>query len=325
MSIKPNKSYKIIDINSDRGYNSEYNVILRITEACDLQCSYCHWHAGRHYDYDSIIASIDKLFEFFQQQKYKRVLFYYHGGEATRHNKILDILKYIKQKSNDTGIEALNELQTNLTIRTEFLEQLLSYTDLLDISFHYLELSKRGYKLTAFDNNFEWLVAHNKQIHNFDVMMEDVPAELQTEFYQYIEKYISYPKITHSEMIYGFYEYSNTEASHIEFYNKHNRTEQKYEIDGIVYNTNDLFKNGLDCTGWKCSAGKKNLYVNGDGNAFVCGEPTTRFVKGQSETPYTNLITEPNALTKLFVLSKSGTICKWNTCGGDYYLEKTIT
>jgi MoaA/NifB/PqqE/SkfB family radical SAM enzyme len=266
------------------------------------------------------------MFEFCEKQGMKSILFYYHGGEATRHNRIIDILKHVKQRSAETGIVAYNEMQTNLTIKTDFLVELLEYCDMIDVTFHYLELKRRGQKLAAFVKNFEYIKAQNRTIQNFDIMMEDVPEEDVKELYDYILYFKSYPHIVNSEMIYGFYEYKDNERTHeqhVKFYHNHNQTEQRYLVDDVEYNTNELFANGLDCRGWKCAAGKKSIYVNGDGNVFVCGEPTTRYVKGDpNEKPYTNLISDGLALTKLTILAKSGTICKWDRCAGDFYVER---
>jgi len=324
--IKPEYQYEILNINTSSGFAPEYSVTFRITDTCDLKCSYCHWHSGPQYEYDDIIVSIDRLFEFFQKQKFKSVLFYYHGGEPTRHKRVLDILKYIKQKSNETGIAAYNEMQTNLTLGAALLEEILPYCDMLDITLHYHELKTRGkgFKLEDFNRNYQYLIANNIRIHNMDIMLEDIPIDWLSEFYRAVEEYLAYDNIENSEMIYGYYRYdSNTETAkkHLEFYQKANRSEQSYLIDGTVYHTNELFIAGVDCTGWKCEVGKQSLYVNGTGDAFVCGEHTTQYAMGYG-APYTNLLTDNAWLAKLVILTHTGTVCRWTTCGGDYYTPR---
>lgn len=326
--IKPKKSYRIVEVNkgiADLKYN--YTVTFRITEVCDLKCSYCHWHSGKSYKLKDIKNTLDKLFMFFITKGFKGVLFYYHGGEPTRHRDIIEILKYIKQKGKDTRINIYNEMQTNLTLKPTLLQEILPYCDLFNISFHYLELSKVGKKLEVFDNNFDWLVANNITIHNFDIMLENVPSDSLQDFYMYIKKYLSYKHLINSEMIYGFchYKYNKeTAEQHLAFYNEYNKTEQKYLIDNIEYNTNELFIKGLNCVGWYCTAGTDSLTVNGDGNVFSCGIHMTNYSRDCiTETPYTNLITDNIALTKLKILYKIGTICRWNYCGGDFYLKRT--
>ncbi len=325
--IEPKESYQIIEINNEvKSLNYNYSVTLRITEACDLKCSYCHWHSGKAYKLEDIKTTIDKLFEFCVGEGFKGVLFYYHGGEPTRHRNVIEILKYVKSKGEETGINAYNEMQTNLTLKPALLKEMLPYCDSFDISFHYLELFKVGKKLEVFDSNYDWLVEQGVTIHNFDIMLENVPEDQLQSFYGYIKKYLSYKYLINSEMIYGFchYKYNKeTAKQHLEFYNKYNKTEQKYLIDGTEYNTNELFKKGLNCVGWHCTAGSDSLTVNGDGNVFNCGIHMTNYLRDCiPEKAYTNLVHDNIALTKLRILYKTGTICRWDYCGGDFYLAR---
>jgi hypothetical protein len=95
-------------------------------------------------------------------------------------------------------------------------------------------------------------------------------------------------------------------------------------IDDVIYTTNDLFKLGIDARGWKCAAGQESITINGDGNVFHCGIHMTNFIRdSQPETPYTNLVTDKLAVTKLSILYKTGTTCRWDYCGGDFYLSRT--
>lgn len=334
--IVPKKSYKVLAQLDDDGIEYDYMVTFRITEACDLKCNYCHWHSGKHYEYDDIITSIDRLFEFFQKQNFKSVLFYYHGGEPTRHPRVIDILKYIHAKGEATGINAYNEMQTNLTLKEDKLREMLPHCDQFNVSFHYLELKVKN-KLKDFNRNWEVLKELNVPLHNLDIMMENVERGhrfhqnkivdiIPEEFYHSVVEYLKYDNILNSEMIYGFCHYVYPEdvaAKHMEFYRQHNKTEQKYEIDDVVYTTNDLFKLGIDARGWLCAAGQESITINGDGNVFHCGIHMTNFIRQSTpDLPYTNLVTDKLALTKLGILFKTGTICKWDYCGGDFYLSR---
>lgn len=331
-SIKPQKVYEIIKTNETNGsISAKLLVTLRITEACDLKCRYCFWNEGKHYDYNTIVKSLDQLYIFMKKQQIPSVRFFYHGGEATRHPKVVDILKYIKQKEAETGIISYNEMQTNLTVKLERLTEVLEYSDQLNITFHYTELKNKAHKLNHFNRNWNYLVDNNIKIHNFDIMMEPVPEENLEEMYQLIEGYISYTNIENSEMIYefgykfdGHQEYNEqTVKQHKEFYSRFNKTEQQYNVDGKLYTTNDFWREGLDCRGWHCDAGIMSFTVNGDGNVFVCGIQMTHYTTSPDvEVPYTNLITDKLAVTKLFVLNNSGTMCRWGYCGGDYYIPR---
>ena len=328
--IIPIAVYKPLATHADNDIDAQYSVTFRITEACDLKCHYCHWHSGSHYTFEDITTTIDKLFEFFAKEDIQSVLFYYHGGEATRHSKCLDILKYVKQKSEETGIRAYNEMQTNLTIGVDKLEAMLPYCDRLSVSFHYRELKARGgngRKLEAFNRNFEYLKSIGREFYSFDVMLENVEKENAEEFYELIKYYLSYPHIKNSEMIHSFCHYAYDEATrerHLQFYKDYNKTEQQYQVDDKIYNTNDLFSNGLDFRGWICRAGQDSITINGNGDVFHCGIHMTNHLRQCiAETPYTNLVTEKAALAKMSILYKTGTKCRWNYCGGDFYLHKT--
>jgi len=337
--IVPQHHYKVLSpAEQSGGVEYQYMVTFRITEACDLKCNYCHWHSGRHYEYQDIITTIDRLFEFFVKQQFKSVLFYYHGGEPTRHPRCLDILKYIHQKGKETDIKAYNEMQTNLTIGEDKLREMLPYCDQFNASFHYLEL-KRLNKLKNFDHNWEVLKELGVEIHNMDVMMENVERGdrwhqgkiikiVPEEFYERVKYYLTYDKIVNCEMIYGFCHYVYPEdvaAKHMEFYKENNKTEQRYDIDGKIYTTNDLFKLGVDARGWQCAAGQESITINGDGNVFHCGIHMTNFIReSQPETPYTNLVHDKLAVTKLSILYKTGTTCRWDYCGGDFYLSRHV-
>ena len=334
--IVPKQSYKVLERLDDDGIHYDFMITFRITEACDLKCNYCHWHSGKHYTYEDIITSVDKLFEFCQKQNIKSVLFYYHGGEATRHPRVVDILKYIKDKGNELGIAAYNEMQTNLTIQEEKLRAMLPYCDQFNVSYHYLELLVRN-KLKDFDRNWGILKELGVKIHNFDVMLENVERDHRyyagrevkieaDDFYARVLEYLKYDQILNSEMIYGFchYEYPEEIANkHMEFYKLHNKTEQRYEIGGEIYTTNDLFKKGIDARGWHCAAGQESITVNGDGNVFHCGIHMTNYIREcMPEKPYTNLVHDNMAITKMSVLYKTGTKCRWDYCGGDFYLSR---
>jgi MoaA/NifB/PqqE/SkfB family radical SAM enzyme len=246
------------------------------------------------------------------------------------------VLKYIHQKGAETGIRAYNEMQTNLTLKESKLRELLPYCDQFNASFHYLELKVKN-KLKDFDRNWEVLKELQVPIHNMDVMMESVERGdrfhqgemveiIPEEFYERIVYYLQYDKIVNCEMIYGFCHYVYPEdvaAKHMAFYKAHNKTEQRYDIDDVIYTTNDLFKLGIDARGWHCAAGTESITINGDGNVFHCGIHMTNYIRQSApDLPYTNLVQDPVALTKLSILYKTGTICKWDYCGGDFYLSR---
>ena len=325
-TLKPQKYFNIISTNDVPERDSDYHVTFRITEACDLACDYCDWHGGSHYEYDDIIKSIDVLFDFFRKERIKSAVFYYHGGEASRHPKIIDILKYIHKKGDEFGIIAYNELQTNLTLPLHKMKEILPHVDFLNITFHYLELIRRRYKLESFLATFNYIKEQNIRITNLDVMLEKIDPKDLEEFRNIVLSFIAYDNINHCEMIYRFgYDFNfndETTLLHYEFYKKYSKSEQRYDVDGEIYTTNELFHRGADFTGWHCDAGKTHLYVNGDGTVYQCGIAMTNKLHDIDNGIFTRLLTDKLAIAKLSILRKSGTICRWDYCGGDFYIRK---
>lgn len=324
--LKPKEYFEIINSNGVPTKEIDYHVTFRITEACDLACDYCDWHGGGHYKYEDITASVDVLFNFFRKESIKSVVFYYHGGEASRHPKIKEILKYIHDKGSEYNITAYNELQTNFTLPLKKMKELLKHTDFLNITFHYLELIRRRYKLDSFVENFNYLVSENIRIANLDIMLEKMDQNDLQEFRNLVLSFIEYQNIRHCEMIYRFgydFDFNNeTTLMHYEFYKKYSKSEQQYNIDGEIYTTNELFHRGADFTGWHCDAGKRHLYVNGDGTVYQCGIAMTNKLHDIDNGIFTKLLSDKLAIAKLSILRKSGTICRWDYCGGDFYIGK---
>lgn len=326
-TLKPKEYFKVLSTNDVVERDAGYHVTFRITEACDLACDYCDWHGGGHYEYNDIIKSIDVLFEFFKKEDIKSAVFYYHGGEASRHPQIINILQYIHAKGDEYGITAFNELQTNLTLPVNKMKDILSHVDFLNITFHYLELIRRRYKLKSFIENFNYIRTNNIGITNLDVMLEKIEPKDLEEFRSTVLSFIDYEKISHCEMIYRFgYDFDfndETTLIHYDFYKKYSKSEQQYEIDGEVYTTNELFHRGADFTGWHCDAGKRHLYVNGDGTVYQCGIAMTNKLHDIDNGIFTRLLTDKLAIAKLSILRRAGTICRWDYCGGDFYIGKT--
>jgi len=141
------------------------------------------------------------------------------------------------------------------------------------------------------------------------------------DFYSNILYFLSYEGIIDSEMIYGFCHYDKnpvTKKKHIDFYNRHNKTEQLYKVDGVTYTTNELMTEGLNCIGCKCHAGTNDIIVNADGEVFTCASDM------MISPPVVNILTDPQYTLKLHVKSKFKTTCKYEHCTGDYYQKRQI-
>lgn len=323
MAIVLKKTYEIIS--TGKSINPvDYHVTFRLNDKCNLSCEYCRWYDGENYD--KPIETINAIFNFFEKMKYKAVLFYFHGGEASIHPQVIETLEYLRLKEKETGIRTIIEFQTNMSYSLNKFKKIVGIIDELSISYHFVDLWKTNTHY-QFVRNFCWLKLNNKSIERFDIMLENVPDDQLEDFYKNILWFLSYDGIVDSEMIHGFCHYSKNpivKQKHIDFYNKYNKTEQLYKVDGVIYNTNDLFTEGLDCQGCKCDAGTNDIMLNADGNVFTCGIEMTYYRMGCQEAirPITNILTDNNYSTILKIKTKIKTTCKFDYCGGDFYFMR---
>lgn len=316
-------SYEIINL-GDTQQEYDYHVTFRLGDKCNLACEYCRWYDGDNYKL--ALESIDKIFEFFVFEKFKRVSFYYHGGEGGIHPHVIKSLEKLREKEKSTGIKVDIEFQTNLSYKKSRLQGIINLINKISISYHFNELFNKNLH-DQFVSNLEWLMSINYKIDRFDVMLDDVPEQELNGFYERIKKWLQYENIIDSEMIHSFCHYDKnpvTKQQHLDFYNKYNKTEQLYKVDGKQYNSNELFGEGLNCKGKLCEAGSKYIVLNADGNVFTCGIEMTFYRMGCMEgvKPTTNVVTDPNFLKILSIRRKTMIRCKYDYCGGDFYIQK---
>lgn len=315
-------SYEIIHTGIS-SFSYDYHITFRLNDKCNLACEYCRWFDGENYS--KSIETVLALFEFFKTQRFKNVLFYFHGGEPAIHPEVIKVLDCIKENSVKNNINVFIEFQTNLSYSTNKLKKIIKSVDKISISYHYNELMRTKTHL-QFVKNFIYLKLNNVYIDKFDIMLENVSENELDIFYKNILWFLKYDKIIDSEMIHGFCHYDKnpiTKSKHIQFYNKYNKTEQIYKIDDKLYNTNELFSEGLNCKGCKCDAGSKYVVINSDGNVFKCGIEMTYYrMKCVDVKPITNVLLDKNYLKMLNIKLKTKTICNYDYCGGDFYIQK---
>lgn len=322
--MKPIKEYIILQRQNEARQSFDYNITFRMNQTCNLSCEYCEWKNGENYPYT--LECIEKIYDYFKEYKIKRVHFYFHGGEPTIHPKIIQTLEKIRDRQEKDNIYTYIEYQTNFAYNKKMLKKILPLIDCLSISYHYKELKQKKLH-QQFIKNFAYLKLINYQIGRLDIMMEDI-SDVDI-FYKNIEWLFKYKNIKFSEMIYSFMFTSTnneTKEKHLNYYKVNNINEQLYKIDDIIYNTNELFIEGLDCSGWKCDAGKKHIYLDGDGLIFNCATESTYYnmINAPQEVkPLTNILTDSKYMTKLAIKRKIGTLCKYNYCTGDFYIERT--
>jgi MoaA/NifB/PqqE/SkfB family radical SAM enzyme len=329
--IEPKYSYKILNSITDQpeiGYDVQ--VSFRITEKCNLSCEYCLWHSEIEYSLENILQSIDNLFLHFQNCYIKNVLFYFHGGEPTRHKDFLYILEYIRIKEKESKRNVYIEFQTNLVFSKLKIDKLFELIDGLNVSVHLKELFKTN-TFSIFNENLKYIREKNYKLLNLDIMLE-YNIENMFKYLRRLLYIIKENKSQISEMVYNYIDKTNEKYKLIEnekklytkLYKKYNKSEQLYEIDDKQYSMNDLYFNKLNCSGMKCIAGYKQFIVNGNGDFFICNSSLTFFLNNiNNEKPFMNIINDKYYLIKLklFFMNK-GSICKYNECIGDFYYGK---
>jgi len=297
----------------------DYSVTLWSTFLCNYTCEYCDWKGNDHFTLEQNKKVIDVFFAFFKKQNFKKVLFYFLGGEPSLHPHIIDILEYIRQYEKDTGISTTLEFQTNLSFEKERYIKIGDLVDFFDITFHYEEIVLKRDDFSNFYDKVKCISDRN-QIYSLDVMLENIPEESIAHFYELVNKLDPFFG-DYTELILNCYDYKygdDTRKKHLDFYNKHNRFESLYKVDGKTYNTNELNHQGLNLKGWKCEVGKRSVYVTGHGNLYLCCHNAYNF----REKPFFNIIDDSKGVEKLSILKKMDIKCPFDICFGDYYTNK---
>ena len=333
--IIPIYEYKVLQSieQVERDYDIQFS--LRITERCNISCEYCLWNHDIKYEHKSIDIIVDRLYELLAVLNKKSVLIYFHGGEPTTHPNLIQILKYIREKEQITGIKTYIEFQTNLVVKLEKLKDIIEIIDGLNISLHLKELIKTN-SLKVFEKNYDYLVEINYPILNLDVMLEYNIYNMFS-YLRKVLKFLKYENIKISEMVYAYIDFDekkdryNNSIRKQEYqlyeklYKKYNKNEQQYQIDGVIYSTNDLFLQKLNCYGLKCIAGINHLIINGDGNVFICNTHMTNYINDRGGEVFTNLLNDANAVNKLRILNKLKCVtCKVDECSSDFYFSKWV-
>jgi len=293
--MKVQKSFKILETLED-SEETDFEIQFRITDACNLKCEYCYWNDGPQYKTNDIMICLDRIETFLLKMKFNSVTFYFHGGEPSTHKDLELICKRIKQ----IPIKTVIEVQTNLIIDVSHIEEI----DYFSISLHYNELLRTN-KLETFIKNYNKI----KKINNLDIMLENV--ENKEQYYKFILNLYN-KKVKNSEMIYSYF--GGYSSEHLDFYNKYNKSTGMFLIDGKEYNTNDLFKNGLDCRSCRCKTTKTQMYCNGNGDLFYCATHMTTKSK-----PFINIL-KKDIPTFIY---KTDIQCRWNNCI-DYFVDRYI-
>ena len=286
-----------------------YDLTIRITDFCNYKCHYCQWHYGKHYELSDIKQSLSTVVDI---TKYDNYRIYFHGGEPTSHPKLFEVLDYCF--SLPKGIVC--ELQTNLSRNEAYLIKLIDRVagKQFEVSASYHPTQAKDFN--EFINKLDLLHA-NKVLGKIDVMLDHDSALRDTiinncnqllkrdysDRIEFIHSYINYPSVSHL-----YSEYVNTGS----------KFSARYKVTDSagtrICDTNDLYKEGINFTGWKCQVGKQYIILNGNGDYYMCCSNML------DNVPAGNLIKNPGLFK---IRTKAPTICKWKSCHGEFYIEKT--
>jgi len=327
--IRPKKSYEVLNDNIDESYNFE--VVSRINDLCSLQCPYCHWCHGYHYDLNEWFETHLKLLEVLLPL-HKNILFSFHGGEATEHPEY-NLFESMIFKLKDKFGSHLTTL-----LMSHGLSPLSKYEvfDKLNLTLHFNE-SLRVRKL---DNFFLTLETFRNKVVTVDIMLESV-EEPNLDLYKdtvcnLIEYCFKYGIKVTLLKDYCHYKDPSIASNKVNQFivNKYGELGSKFNIDNHVYSYNQLFQLGLNCEGYKCYA-LRDICYTACNKLFACGVHMTSYLKSVVYNQHCNYYHESlldlkevdtSFLKSFFMIYKYKLFkCKWPYCGGDFEVQKVIS
>lgn len=308
------KGYKILKSTGIQGlysYDDFYEIVLRITDYCNYNCSYCHWKYGKHYDFDDIKNVILKSIENINHEYFR---IYFHGGEPTTHPKCREVIEFIFSLKKNIIVE----LQTNLSVGEKYIQSLIDRFkgEKLEINVSYHDEYVKDF--AKFKEKVD-LLYNNKMLGKVDVMLEHNVNRVENIIYN--SKHLLNTEYRNRiELIHCYINYENTTKLYNNFIEEYpdNVHFENYEVihkddTKKIYNTNDFFNDGVNFKGWACSVGKKYIIINGNGDYYMCcssildGKPIGNIFKNE---------------IMFKARANHYTICKWDCCGGEFYLDK---
>ena len=285
------------------------NIELRINGNCNFECSYCVMNKGYSYNFNDIKKTLRHL-ETLMNVCNEKFDIYLMGGEPTIHPKIVEISKIIKTLK---GIDYY-AVQTNLSLTSKKLFELLPLIDSFMVSFHPTELEKKGL-IDIFFKNLEILIKQKKTIGNFDIMYE---GEINEKYSSQLSSFIE--KSRRSELIYSYMYHKN------DFKPQFSKTTRKYsfpELKLFNISTNELFELNPSFRGFTCSAGVTGFSLEGDGKVFRCASHLTKFLRPDldihpNNVPYIDI----SDFKSMLKMMRNKFTCPFNMCSGNFEYER---
>lgn len=310
------KEYKILENNGKQGiynfgHDDFYETVLRITDYCNYNCSYCHWKYGKHYDFNDIKSSILGVIKNVNHNKFR---FYFHGGEPTTHPKCLDIIDFIFSLETDIIIE----FQTNLSVGKKYIHKLIDRykNEKFEINVSYHDKFVKDFKVLKEKID---IIYNSNMLGKIDIMLEH-DINRVNNIIKNSKTLFKEPYKNRIELIHGFIDYKNSTNMYKSFIKRQCQDvyEENYKIlhkNGTekIHDTNDLFQDGISFKGWICGVGKEYIILNGNGDFFMCCSNLL------DKKPAGNILKNP-ILFK--IRANNYTKCKWDCCKGEFYIDK---
>jgi len=265
---------------------------LRITELCNRDCSYCHYHSNIDYNKKDIMKIIDQCVSY-AKEKNRTPLFYFHGGEPTLSKYLIDYLKYIKYLNSNSIIE----LQTNFD-NPDLIISSLDYIDLLNISFHF-EITNN--KIITYKDKLKYF--KNKKLliklNYIDLMV----IKNNIKDIIFLRKYFNLLNIR-TEITYNYFQSDSFE----------NLVKSKIKLTKQEIEKNKYFAGEITVPDNYLCDTSYYIIINGNGDLFKCSYSLTQ------NAPTGNILNGDNLKD---TMKKS--LCEFKTCGYELsYLQDFI-
>jgi len=304
------KTYKVLlDESSNHIVDFEgtgYSIDLRITDHCNYDCEYCHWKDGEVFKLQDIKKVIDAVLNSVTGKDFYD--FYIHGGEPTTHPHLLDIVNYI----NSRGVPCRIEITTNLSPKIRYWKAFKSIKNLeITPSFHLAEVPD----VEDFIVKLKYLEKVGK-LNRLDIMLEHSNVK---DMITKTEVLLALPFSDKMDIYHKYIYYKNPEG-YEDFYRKNLKNRPRwsmFEVDGKVYDCNDLVERHISFKGWTCWASKNKTMINGDGNFYTCAQ---HMFEGKESG---NILTKEGQLY-FRVQAKVPLKCTFSECTHEFSIKKEL-
>lgn len=281
-----------------------------VSSKCNYKCFYCidSLNGGKHYPED-YVGMVKFILQLHNKYPIKKIKLFLMGGEVTFWDKLIPLVKELKNKLDIKILLISNGSQT-----IEWWNENQQYFDFINLSYHhqyanrdhFIKISKMiNYKanilLMTDPINFKEIIDNGRLISKkskIAVVPKLLRIKLGKEIYDYSDKQL---EIFNETFGYEYYSLGLNWLTTLIKYRDNDEIKYKrpYYFQLKKYNR---FKN------WKCSGGLDNFFINDKGEIFV----------GQCRTGYLGNINE-----KKIKLPHKEFICDRETCDCSIDLHST--